>query len=101
MKMDEAPQHIEECESCSQLLSSLSEYIDGALSPELCAAIEEHMKDCQRCTIVVNTLKKTVELYHENAEGTELPDDVKQRLYVRLNIEDFMHQGGSISKEDL
>ena len=38
--------------------TTLGEYVDGTLSEELCAELERHMKDCQRCRVVVNTLKK-------------------------------------------
>jgi hypothetical protein len=78
-------------ETCKQLLSSLGEYVDGSLGEDLCAEIEKHMQGCNRCQIVVNTLKKTVELYHDTAEDCEaLPVEVRQRLYARLNLEDFI-----------
>lgn len=77
--------------TCKQLLSSLGEYVDGTLGEDLCAEIEKHMQGCDRCQIVVNTLKKTVELYHDTAdEGPHLPVDVRRRLYARLNLEDFI-----------
>ncbi len=77
-------------ETCKQMLSSLGEYVDGALGEELCAEIEKHMQGCERCQIVVNTLKKTVELYQDTAADEQLPVDVRQRLFVRLNLEDFI-----------
>jgi hypothetical protein len=77
-------------ENCRQFLSSLSEYVDGALSGELCVELERHMKDCQRCRVVVNTMKRTIELYQETGEETHLPDDVRERLFLRLNLEDFL-----------
>ncbi len=76
-------------ESCSHLLSSLGEYVDGVLDPDLCTEIERHMKGCVRCRVVVDTLRKTIELYHETAGDTPMPGDVKRRLYARLNLEDF------------
>jgi anti-sigma factor RsiW len=83
-------EHDHDHESCKQLLSTLSEYVDGSLSGDLCVELERHMKDCQRCRVVVNTLKKTVELYHDTAGEVEVPADVRQRLYLRLHLEDFM-----------
>jgi hypothetical protein len=77
-------------ETCKQMLSSLGEYVDGTLGEELCAEIEKHMQGCDRCQIVVNTLKKTVELYHDTTDEEQLPADVRQRLFVRLNLEDFI-----------
>lgn len=76
--------------SCQSLLASLGSYVDGELSEELCTALERHLLGCQRCRIVVDTLRKTVDLYHETAEDTHLPEDVRSRLYLRLNLDDYL-----------
>ena len=82
-------EHEHNHENCRELLSSLGDYVDGTLGAELCAVIEQHMKGCQRCRVVVNTLKKTVELYQESAAETQIPVAVRDRLYLKLNLEDF------------
>jgi anti-sigma factor (TIGR02949 family) len=71
---------------CKQLLGSLSDYIDGELQAELCAELEQHMEGCDNCRIVVNTLRKTVELYRETNEPVALPEDVRSRLFNKLNL---------------
>jgi anti-sigma factor RsiW len=76
-------------ETCKQMLSTLGDYVDGALSQELCAEIEKHMQGCDRCQVVVNTLKKTVELYHETGDD-RLPVDVRRRLFARLHLDDYI-----------
>jgi len=76
--------------NCRTLLSSLSEYVDGELSEEFCQEIERHMVDCEDCQIVINTLQKTVYLYHKTTEQTEIPSDVRARLFKRLDLEDFL-----------
>lgn len=76
--------------SCRSLLSTLGDYVEGTLAEELCDTLERHMKGCQRCRIVVDTLKKTVELYHETSMEEEMPEDVRQRLYVKLNLDDYL-----------
>lgn len=83
-----------EHDHCHDLLSSLSEYVDGELRADLCLEIERHLRDCNKCRVVVNTLKKTVELYHDSADGSSMPDEVRKRLFVRLELKDF------ISKEE-
>jgi len=75
---------------CKQLLGNLSEYIDGELQAELCAMIDEHLKDCDNCRIVVNTLRKTVELYEQTAAPVSLPDVVRDRLFLKLDLKDFL-----------
>ena len=70
---------------CKVLLGSLSEYIDGELRADLCALIEEHVKDCENCRIVIDTLRKTVEIYEHTAPPAELPrvtGDVEERRAV-------------------
>jgi predicted anti-sigma-YlaC factor YlaD len=51
--------------------------------------LEKHLSECENCRIVVNTLKKTIDIYHQQAEREKVPDDVKERLFYRLNIEQF------------
>ena len=75
---------------CSYLLGSLSEYVDGNLGEELCDEIERHVSDCEDCRIVIDTLKKTIYLYHETADPPDMPAEVRSRLFKRLNLEDFI-----------
>lgn len=78
-------------EDCRKLLGSLSDFVDGDLGQELCAEIEQHMDDCENCRIVVDTLKKTVTLYQTSSEPADMPEDVRQRLFHRLELDDFLN----------
>ena len=76
---------------CQTLLSSMSEYVDGTLSTELCEALEHHLSECKNCHIVVDTLRKTISLYRQTTDNTpEIPGVVRERLYRTLNLEDFL-----------
>jgi anti-sigma factor RsiW len=86
---DHLTEHVEG-QTCQDMLSSLSEYIDGELSPEFCSILEQHLSGCERCRVVVNTLKKTVELYQEVDDDSDLPEDVRERLFLRLNLDDYL-----------
>ncbi len=77
-------------ENCRHLLDSLSDYLDGDLSEELCAELEQHLADCENCQIVVDTLRRTITLYHANAAPPPVPSDVRERLYKRLNLDEFL-----------
>lgn len=81
-----------EHKNCRQLLGSLSEYVDGELNEELCTALEHHLEDCEDCRIVVDTLRKTVYLYHTTAASEEIPSDIRKRLYKSLNIEEYLEK---------
>lgn len=90
-----------EAEKCRHYLDNLSDYVDGALNAELCREIEAHMQECENCRVVVNTLAKTVTLYHQ-LPAPEVPDGVKKRLYKVLNLEDYFpesDQTGQINAE--
>jgi anti-sigma factor RsiW len=77
--------------NCQSLLGSLSEYVDGTLSQELCAEIEDHLSECQNCHLVVDTLRKTISLYRQSAaEAGEVPALVKERLFRVLNLDDYI-----------
>ncbi len=81
-----------EHKNCRQLLGSLSAYVDGELEDELCSVLEQHLEDCEDCRIVVDTLKKTVYLYHTTAPAEELPADIRERLFRSLNIENHLEK---------
>jgi anti-sigma factor RsiW len=75
--------------NCRELLGDLSDYVDGDLAAQLCADLERHLQTCPNCTVVVNTLRKTIELYHESTESDLLPQEVRQRLYARLDLGEY------------
>jgi len=75
---------------CHDLLESLSEYMDGSASEKLCEEIERHMMGCERCRIVVDTLRKTVYLVKEAEEPVDMPEEVRQRLIHSLDLDEFI-----------
>jgi predicted anti-sigma-YlaC factor YlaD len=76
--------------NCGALLESLSDYVDGTLAAALCAELEKHIAECEDCRVVVDTVKKTIYLYHETSAQTTVPEDVRERLFRRLDLADFV-----------
>ncbi len=76
--------------NCQELLGSLSAYIDGDLSPELCQELEKHLAGCNDCRVVLNTTKRTIDLVQVPLEKPDLPDDVRERLFKRLNLDNYL-----------
>jgi anti-sigma factor (TIGR02949 family) len=76
-------------QNCKALLGSLSEYIDGELPADLCKEIEKHLEGCDNCRIVLNTTRRTIDLVHMPADEN-VPDDVRERLFKRLNLDDYL-----------
>jgi predicted anti-sigma-YlaC factor YlaD len=75
--------------TCKELLTSIGDYVDGDASQELCQEIERHISKCENCRVVVDTLNKTIYLYHASAQETEVPADVRGRLFETLKLDDF------------
>jgi anti-sigma factor (TIGR02949 family) len=74
---------------CRHLLESLSDYVDGELEEELCMELEQHMDGCENCQIVVDTLRKTIYLYRSSTGPPDVPADVRDRLFRRLDLDEF------------
>lgn len=68
---------------CKHLLADLSDYLDGEAAAEVCAEIERHLADCADCRAVVDTLRKTIHLYHILPQPT-LSQDARARLFAAL-----------------
>jgi anti-sigma factor (TIGR02949 family) len=75
---------------CQNLLGSLSDFIDGSLSADLCVELEQHLAECENCRIVVDTLQKTIYLYHATATTPDVPSEVRERLFHRLDLDDYL-----------
>ena len=68
---------------CKEVIRELSEYLDGELDPTLAEELMRHLERCEDCGIVVDTTRKTIEMYC-NMEPAPLPPGVKQRLQRAL-----------------
>lgn len=77
-------------QECRELLGAISDYVDGSLQDELCRELERHLSDCDDCRVVVNTLKKTIDLYQTDSAQETVPSEVRQRLYKSLRLDDLL-----------
>ena len=77
-------QHINE--TCREIKNKLSAYLDGELESALCAEIEQHLRGCDDCRVMVDTLNKTITLYRNYGRST-VPPDVHERLTRVLKLE--------------
>lgn len=81
--------HTHDHGECRQLLKDLSDYVDGDLDETFCLEIERHMDECDNCRVVVDTLRKTVLLYHQ-LPVEPMPTSVEARLFRCLDLEAFV-----------
>ncbi|GBE57738.1 hypothetical protein BMS3Abin01_00659 [bacterium BMS3Abin01] len=79
--------------NCREIFEALSEFIDEDLSDSTCSEIQVHLDHCRNCRIVVNTLRKTVTLYH-SLPPKQMPGEVRTRLHRVINIESSRDQKG-------
>ena len=73
-------------EACREIKYKLSAYLDGELESALCAEIEQHLRGCDDCRVMVDTLNKTITLYRNYGQST-VPPDVHERLTRILKLE--------------
>ncbi len=83
---------------CQHLLADLSDYLDGEAAAEVCAEIERHLAGCEDCRAVVDTLGKTVTLYH-NLPQPNLPVATRARLFAALDLGEYLEKHELWEKE--
>ncbi len=66
---------------CSEFLKILDDVIDEYIAAETRAEIETHLRKCGHCEVVLDTTRKTIEIYRSH-EIYELPTDVSERLHA-------------------
>jgi anti-sigma factor RsiW len=65
--------------NCTEFLAKLTDYFDGQIDPDLLAEVKQHLCSCHHCEVVVDTTRKTIDIYRGH-EVYNLPDDVSSRL---------------------
>ena len=69
--------------NCKKVIIELSSYLDGAADATIRIELEEHLSRCEDCRLVVDTTRKTIQIFC-NSEPVPLPDDVRQPLHTAL-----------------
>jgi predicted anti-sigma-YlaC factor YlaD len=70
--------------SCEEVWREISNYLEGEISGEMRARMEEHFKGCKHCTAVLDGTRNVVQLVGD-ATAFELPAGFSTRLYQKLN----------------
>jgi hypothetical protein len=70
----------------NEIRHMLSEYIDGAVSPEDRTAIEEHLKTCERCSDALKELRQTVAVIR-SVEEIDPPAWMTQKIMAKVRKE--------------
>jgi predicted anti-sigma-YlaC factor YlaD len=67
--------------TCTEFLQILDEVIDESIAGETRVEIEAHLKKCGHCEVVLNTTRKTIEIYRCH-EVYEVPNEVTERMHT-------------------
>lgn len=69
--------------NCKGVIRQLTDFLDGELDSALVAELTRHLAHCEDCRLVVDTTRKTIEIYC-NTEPLALPAGVRERLQRAL-----------------
>ena len=69
--------------NCKKVILELTSYLDGVLDSRMRLELEQHLSRCTDCRLVVDTTRKTIQIYC-NSEPVPLPTDVRERLHTAL-----------------
>ncbi len=70
--------------TCEDLLTYLSDYLDGDLEQELVEAARQHLATCQNCRVVLDSTQRTILLYREQGLAQTIPTERKSALFDRI-----------------
>jgi anti-sigma factor RsiW len=65
--------------NCTDFLAKLTDYFDGQIDPALLAEVKEHLGSCHHCEVVVDSTRKTIDVYR-GTEVYELPEDLAGKM---------------------
>lgn len=69
--------------TCKQFLQELNDYLDESVGPDIRRELEAHVTECPNCWVIVDTTKKTLEVY-KGMQPQPVPDHIKSRLMLAL-----------------
>jgi Putative zinc-finger len=77
---------------CEHVWREVSNYLEGDVSPELRAAMEEHLRGCKHCTAVLDGTRNVMKIYGDE-RMFEMPLGFSQRLRRRVEEQTMGKKG--------
>lgn len=68
---------------CRKYIQEIADFVDGEIDESLCADLVEHMKSCENCRIMVDSMRQTVMLCRDG-KLEKLPPAIESRLNAAL-----------------
>lgn len=69
--------------TCAEVLRELSNFIDGDVDHKLRAEIENHLRGCRRCSVLLDSTRKTLKIVGDD-RVFEVPVGYSERLHKFL-----------------
>lgn len=63
--------------SCADFLAEFGDYLENAADPELRARLEEHLRECKTCQVIVDSTKKTIRIVTDSDSFSVPVDNVE------------------------
>jgi len=63
--------------SCAEFLNEFGDYLDQVASSELRTRLEEHLRECKTCRVIVDSTLKTIKIVTDHDTFTLTPDKVE------------------------
>jgi len=63
--------------SCAEFLAEFGDYLEDAASPEVRAHLEEHLRGCKTCQVIVDSTRKTIRFVTDGDSFTLTADQVE------------------------
>lgn len=79
--------------TCDQFLQELSDYLDEEVREDVRRELERHMAECPNCWVMVDTTKKTLNIY-KKLDPDPLPEPLKARLMQAIQTKLKSTEGG-------
>ena len=78
--------------SCAEFLLEFGDYLDGCASPDLRSCIEEHLRECKTCQVIVDSTAKSIQIVTESDSFTLPADQIEPIVQdVMSRIRDLGH----------
>ncbi len=71
--------------TCTEFLAMLDDVIDESVASQTRSEIESHLRKCGHCEVVLDTTRKTIEIYRCH-EIYELPAEVSERVHAAIMV---------------
>jgi len=72
--------------TCEELLKALNDYIDDASILAICTDFADHLAGCNPCQVVVDNIRKTIQLY-QAGEPYPMPPAFQARFRDALRAQ--------------